>query len=159
MITDIDIVKEQILIAEGKKLSFKQNDINFKGHAIECRINAEDPCNNFIPSPAKIEQMILPGGKDVRLDFGVTAQMQISPFYDSMIGKIIVYGRERKAAINKMNTALSEFKIVGPKSTKHFQQQLLQEEQFVSGIYPTTYIKNNYEEIIDKLGVCDVEFK
>ncbi len=158
MITDIDIVKEQIYVAENKKLSFKQEDIKFNGHAIECRINAEDPLYNFAPSPGLIKNMILPGGKDVRLDFGVTQKMQISPFYDSMIGKIIVFGSNRNAAITKMKIALNEFELEGISSTQRFQQQLLVEPDFIEGNYPTTYIKNNYDRIIAELGVNHVEY-
>ncbi len=157
MINGIDIVKEQINIADGKKLSVTQSDIKFRGHSIECRINAEDPLNNFMPTPATIEKMVLPGGKDIRLDFGVTQAMQISPYYDSMIGKIISYGADREEAIAKMKIALAEFKIKGPKSTKNFQEQLLIESEFISGIYPTTYIKNNYEKIIKTIGENNVE--
>ena len=113
MITGIDIVKEQLLIASGNTLNIKQEDICIKGHSIECRINAENPYNNFMPSPGKIEKLVLPGGNNTRVDSAMYQNYEIPPFYDSMIAKIIVLGKDREEAISKMKRALNETEICG----------------------------------------------
>ena len=143
MITDIDIVKEQIRIAEGKKLKYTQKDVYFKGHSIECRINAEDPANNFAPCPGKIDYLFLPsGGNGLRVDSAVYAGYTIPSFYDSMIAKVITKGRTRKEAIEKMKRALNEFVIEGIKTNIDFQMELLEHEDYLKGDFDTTFIAN-----------------
>ena len=143
MITDIDIIKEQIKIAYGKKLSFKQKDIIFSGHSIECRINAEDPYNNFAPSPGTIEYLLLPTGcNGLRVDTAVYAGYTIPSFYDSMIAKVITRGKTREEAIQKMKRALSEFVIEGIKTNIDFQLELLENEDYIKGNVDTSFIAN-----------------
>ena len=140
MITSIDIVKEQIKIANGEKLSFTQDDVEIKGHAIECRINAENPSKGFIPSPGKIEFLNLPGGNGIRVDSAVFSGYTIPPTYDSMIAKLIAYGKNREEAINKMLRALEEFVIEGIDSNIDFQIDILNNENFRLGNYDTSFI-------------------
>lgn len=143
MITDIDIVKEQIRIAYGKELKYKQEDIYFNGHSIECRINAEDPYNNFAPSPGTIDYLFLPsGGNGLRVDSAVYAGYTIPSFYDSMIAKVITKGRTRKEAIEKMKRALNEFVIDGIKTNIDFQMELLENEDYIKGEFDTSFIAN-----------------
>ena len=148
-VTGIDIVKEQINIAFDNKLSFTQDEVVINKHSIECRINAEDPFNNFQPCPGKILDMELPKSNNVRNDFGVYAGGEVPIFYDSLIGKIIVTGKDRVDAIKKMNKALNEFSIDGIKTTVEFQKILLNEKDYLDNSYPTTYIENNYDKIIN----------
>lgn len=112
MVTGIDLIKEQILVSSGKKLSFSQDDIKINGCAIECRINAEDPYNNFMPCPGKIDEYIASGGIGIRVDSGVYSGYVIPPFYDSMISKLVSWGRNREEAIERMKRALDEFIII-----------------------------------------------
>ena len=142
MITDIDIVKEQIRIAMGQPLRFSQNDIKFKGHTIEARINAEDPFNNFAPSPGKITSFHTPGGFGVRVDTHAYAGYVIPPFYDSMIAKLIVWGEDRSEAIARMRRALKEFIIEGIKTTIPFHQQVMNDERFFTGDFDTTFLED-----------------
>lgn len=139
-ITGIDIVKEQIKISDGEKLSFSQKDVQCKGHAIECRINAEDHEDNFKPVPGEISQYIVPGGPGIRIDSGVYPGYSIPPYYDSMIAKIISHGENRKEAIEKMNRALGEFIIEGIKTTIPFHQKVLRHKYFLNGSYTTDFI-------------------
>lgn len=132
MITGIDIVKEQMNIASGKKLSFSQSDIHMQGHAIECRINAEDP-KTFLPSPGLISLWHPPGGPGIRTDSHVYTGYKVPPFYDSMIGKIIAHGNNRHTAISRMKTALSEMVIEGIKSNIPLHQEVLQHSAFEKG--------------------------
>ena len=132
MITGIDIVKEQMNIASGKKLSFSQSDVNMQGHAIECRINAEDP-KTFLPSPGLISLWHPPGGPGIRTDSHVYTGYEVPPFYDSMIGKIIAHGNNRHTAISRMKTALSEMVIEGIKSNIPLHQEVLQHSAFEKG--------------------------
>ncbi len=140
IITGIDIVKQQILIASGEKLSFKQEDIKINGHAIECRINAEDPLNNFAPSPAKLKGYRSPGGIGIRVDSGVFNTYSIPSYYDSMISKLIVWGRDRDEAIVRMRRALYEYIIVGPKTNIPFHKAVLSNETFIKGELSTHFI-------------------
>ncbi|MFH1288056.1 MAG: acetyl-CoA carboxylase biotin carboxylase subunit [bacterium] len=142
MITNIDVVKEQIRVASGEKLGYNQSQINFNGHAIECRINAEDPGNNFAPSPGEITKFIPPGGPGVRVDTHVYSGYIIPPFYDSMIGKLIVFARNRKEAIARMDRALSEFVIEGVKTTVPFHLEILRDDLFKRGEIDTHFIEN-----------------
>lgn len=140
-ITGIDLIKEQIRIASGKKLSFRQKDIRFKGHAIECRINAENPYNNFTPSPGKIEFYCPPGGIGIRIDSHVYNGYTISPYYDSMIAKLIIHAEDRKQAIATVNRALDEFIIEGVSTSIPFTQFIMSSREFVAGNYDTGYIE------------------
>lgn len=112
-VTGVDLVKQQLLIASGQRLSIKQEDIKLTGHAIECRINAENPLLDFRPSPGRIKSLFIPGGPGIRVDTAVYQGYEIPPYYDSMIGKLIVHGKNREEAIAKMTWALSEFSVDG----------------------------------------------
>ncbi|MDB5296206.1 MAG: acetyl-CoA carboxylase, biotin carboxylase [Phycisphaerales bacterium] len=141
MVTGIDLIKQQILIAAGEKLPFSQADIKQVGHAIECRINAEDPAKNFAPSPGKIAELRLPGGPGVRLDTHVYAGYTVPPNYDSMIGKLIVHRPTRAEAIATMKRALSEFHIAPNKTTIPLHLQILDNPNFLSGDVDTGFIE------------------
>ncbi|MDR6999160.1 acetyl-CoA carboxylase biotin carboxylase subunit [Neobacillus niacini] len=143
MITGIDLIKEQILVAAGYPLSFSQEDIKINGWAIECRINAENPAKNFMPSPGKVEMYLPPGGYGVRVDSAVYPGCEISPFYDSMVAKLIVWGKDRDEAIGRMKRALDEFVISGIKTTIPFHQKLLEHESFVKGQFNTKFLETN----------------
>lgn len=140
MITGIDIVKEQLKIASGQKLSFTQKDIEIKGHSIECRINAEDPKNNFIPCPGVITELSIPSGFGVRIDSAIYSGYKIPPYYDSMIGKLITYAPTRLEAINKMKRCLYEFAIGGIKNNIDFQYEILEDKDFLDGNYDTSFL-------------------
>jgi acetyl-CoA carboxylase, biotin carboxylase subunit len=141
MVTGIDLIKEQIAVAAGYPLSFRQSDVQINGWAIECRINAENPAKNFMPSPGKVEMYLPPGGYGVRVDSAVYPGYQISPFYDSMVAKLIVWGKDRNEAIQRMKRALTEFEISGIKSTIPFHLQLLEHEAFVKGDFNTKFLE------------------
>ncbi|MDO9063719.1 MAG: ATP-grasp domain-containing protein, partial [Sulfuricella sp.] len=132
MITGIDIVQEQIRIAAGLKLSFKQKDVQLKGHSIECRINAEDPYT-FVPSPGRITVYHMPGGPGIRVDSHVYQNYVVPQYYDSMVGKLIAYGATREQAIARMKTALSEIVIEGIKTNVPLHQDLMRDAAFVQG--------------------------
>lgn len=132
-VTGIDIVKEQIRIADGKKLSYSQEDIRLTGHAIECRINAENPGKGFRPSPGTITDMYLPGGKGIRVDTAIYSGCEIPPYYDSMIAKLIVWARSRKEAVCKMQSALGEVVIEGVDTNVDYQYGILHHPDFLSG--------------------------
>ena len=141
MITGIDIVKEQIRIASNEPLSVTQEDVVFKGHAIECRINAENPSKNFAPSPGKIDYLLMPGGGlGLRVDSAVYAGYTIPPFYDSMIAKVITYGSDRNEAIAKMKRALEEFVIHGIDTNIEFQEAILNNKLYLEGKFDTSFI-------------------
>ena len=146
MVTGIDIVKEQIKIASGQKLSIKQDDVKIKGHAIECRINAEDPKNNFAPSPGKITDLNIPAGFGVRMDSAIYCGYEIPPFYDSMIGKLITYGETREEARIRMKRCLSEFAIGGIKNNLEFHYRLLEDKDFKEGNYYTSFLSEKMGE-------------
>lgn len=140
-VTGIDIVKEQIKIAAGEKLSFSQSDVKISGHSIECRINAENPEQNFAPSPGKIDYLILPsGGLGLRVDSAVFAGFTISPFYDSMIAKVITHAETRDEAISKMKRALAEFVIMGVETNIDFQLDILNHADYAKGEFDTGFI-------------------
>jgi acetyl-CoA carboxylase biotin carboxylase subunit len=141
LVTGIDIVQQQILLAEGEKLPIGQDDVRLKGWSIECRINAADPADNFMPSPGKITNLILPAGPGVRVDTHIFNQFEISPFYDSLIGKLVVWAEDRPRAIKRMQRALSEFRIEGIKSTIPFHQQVFQDEDFIRGNIDTHFLE------------------
>lgn len=145
MVTGIDLIKEQIKIASGIKLNIQQEDIEFKGHAIECRINAENPAKGFMPSPGTINIMSLPGGYGVRIDSALYQRYIMPPNYDSMIGKLIVHGVDRKDAINKMKRALREFIIDGIDTNISFQLDILNNENYICGEYNTGFISSEFK--------------
>jgi acetyl-CoA carboxylase biotin carboxylase subunit len=140
MITQIDLIKHQILVATGEPLALSQEQIHKSGHAIECRINAEDPENNFLPQSGTLTQYIVPGGPGVRIDSGVFPGYAIPPYYDSMIAKLIVWGDTRKDAVARMKRALREFIVEGVKTTIPFHLQIMQNKDFLSGAYTTSFI-------------------
>lgn len=140
-VTRTDLIEEMIRVAAGEPLSFTQDEVDVRGHAIECRINAEQPENNFMPSPGTIQQMHLPGGNGVRVDTATYDGCEISPFYDSMIAKIIVRGHDRKEAIAKMRTALEEMVVIGVKTNLDFQFAIMENETFKAGLADTGFIE------------------
>ncbi|MDD5596009.1 MAG: acetyl-CoA carboxylase biotin carboxylase subunit [Candidatus Omnitrophica bacterium] len=146
MVTGIDLVKEQIRIAAGEKIHFNQDDIRIKGYAIECRINAEDYENNFMPSPGKIENLILPGGPGLRIDTHIYAGYEISPHYDSLVAKIIAHANTREEAIKVMQRGLSEFNISPIKTTIPFHLKLLNHPAFLKGDISTHFVQEMLEE-------------
>lgn len=144
MVSGVDLIKEMISIAQGNELSVKQEDIHLQGHAIECRINAEDPDHNFRPCPGMIEQVHLPGGNGVRIDTAVYSGYEIPPYYDSMIAKVIVHGRDRSEAIDKMRSTLGELIIDGVTTNVDFQYEILNNEDFQSGDITTDFIPKHF---------------
>ncbi|HAB17835.1 MAG TPA: acetyl-CoA carboxylase biotin carboxylase subunit [Verrucomicrobiota bacterium] len=140
-VTGVDLVKQQILIALGEKLTLSKNDLQPSGHAIECRINAEDPFDDFRPSPGRIEMYFPPGGGGVRIDSHAYAGYTIPPYYDSMIGKLITHGKDRAEAMNRMSRALGEYMITGIKTTIPFEQVILQDPDFRRGTYNTSFVE------------------
>jgi len=140
-VTGIDIVKEQIRIAAGEELGYDQKDIQVQKHAVECRINAEDPFNNFQPCPGRIEFLHVPGGHGVRVDTHVYAGYVIPSHYDSMIAKLICYGRDRRVALDRMARALDEFIIRGIKTTIPLHKLILKDPNFRRGRYSTNFVE------------------
>ncbi len=144
-VTGIDLVKEQLKIASGEKLAYKQEDVKFDGHAIECRINAEDPDNDFMPCPGKIDTFNLPGGRGVRLDTHAYQGYTISPYYDSMIGKLIVHGKNRQEAVNICRRALDEFTIEPIKTTIPFHKKVMNNPAFLKGKFSTDFVEKLFD--------------
>ncbi|MFM8359345.1 MAG: acetyl-CoA carboxylase biotin carboxylase subunit [Verrucomicrobiota bacterium] len=140
-VTGVDLVAQQILVAAGEKLSISQGDVTIQGHAVECRISAEDPFQDFRPCPGRIEMYYAPGGRGVRLDSHAYAGYTIPPYYDSMIGKLVTHGRNRADAIDKMSRALAEYMITGIKTTIPFEQAILQDPDFRRGHYTTNFVE------------------
>jgi acetyl-CoA carboxylase, biotin carboxylase subunit len=143
-VTGIDIVKEQIRISRGRPLRHKQEDISPSGWAIECRINAEDPYNNFLPSTGRITHTILPTGPGIRVDTGVFIGFEISPYYDSLISKLIVWGDTRGEAILRMRRALEEYKILGVRTNIPFHQNLMDSHRFMGGQFDTRFVEERF---------------
>lgn len=141
MVTGIDLIKEQIRIADGKKLPFTQKEIRLSGHAIECRINAEDPKHNFRPSPGTITDLYMPGGTGVRVDSALYSGYTVPPFYDSMLAKLIVHGENRQEAIRKMRSALGEVIINGIETNVDYQYEILQSKAFETGDFDVEFIE------------------
>jgi len=144
MVTGVDIVKEQLRIARGRALSHKQEEIRSNGWAIECRINAEDPYNNFIPSTGRITHTLLPTGPGIRVDTGVYIGFDVSPYYDSLISKLIVWGGTRGEAILRMRRALEEYKILGVRNNIPFHQRLMDSTRFQGGQYDTRFVEERF---------------
>ena len=149
MVTGVDIIKEQIRIAAGEKLEIKQEEVIIRGAAIECRINAEDPRNNFLPCPGRIEELNIPGGLGVRVDTHIYQGYEISPYYDSMVAKLIVHAGSRPEAISRMNRALQEFYISPIKTTIGLHMDILKDQRFLKGNVTTHFL--------DKLMKSDTE--
>ena len=152
-VTGVDLVKEQIAVAMGEPLSLSQEGITFTGHAIECRINAENPYADFAPSPGRVEMYYAPGGNGVRLDSHVYAGYTIPPHYDSMIAKLITVGKDRREAIARMSRALSEYMITGVKTTIPFELAIMRDPNFRRGVYATNFIENmlaNRREMVER---------
>jgi acetyl-CoA carboxylase biotin carboxylase subunit len=141
LVTGIDLVQEQISVANGEQLSFSQEDISIRGHAIECRIYAEDPENNFLPSPGKITRLRIPQGGGVRDDGGVYEGSEVSIYYDPMISKLCVHGRNRQDALNLMRRALREYEVVGIKTTLPFFREVMEDSEFIEGKIDTGFIE------------------
>ena len=144
MITGVDLVREQLLIAQGEKLSFSQDEINFNGHSIEFRINAEDPERDFAPSPGEVVRLIYPGGYGVRIDSMVSAGDSILPYYDSMVAKLIVWGKDRDDAIARGKRALREFEIEGIESTVNVHDQIISTDTFRKGYFTTGFMDKEF---------------
>jgi acetyl-CoA carboxylase biotin carboxylase subunit len=140
MISGIDLVREQIRIASGEGLSCTQDQVNLHGHAIECRINAEDP-ETFAPSPGLVKNYVAPGGMHVRVDSGLYTGYRVPPYYDSMIGKLIVYGSNRQSCIRRLRRALEEFVVEGMKTTIPLHQKLVRDEEFLAGDYTIKWLE------------------
>ena len=151
VVTGVDLVKEQIKIASGREVCCTQNDISVRGHAIECRINAEDPLHDFAPNPGKITGYRSPGGNGVRVDSGVYNNYTIPPFYDSMISKLIVWGRTRNEAIARMQRALSEYIILGVKTTIPFHKSMMSNQHFRNANLHTHFVDQYKNEIIENI--------
>ncbi len=146
MVTGLDLIKEQIQIASGEKMKYRQRDINFNGHSLEARINAENPYKNFMPSPGTIEELHIPGGNGIRVDTAVYAGYKVPQNYDSMIAKVIVHGKDRNESIAKMKSALSEFVISGIETNIDFLLKILDNENFVNNEYDTSFIEKKFEK-------------
>ena len=152
-VTGVDLVKQQILIAMGEPLRLTQDEVTFSGHAIECRINAENPFADFAPSPGRVKMYYAPGGCGVRIDSHVYAGYTIPPTYDSMIAKLITTGKDRREAIARMSRALGEYMITGVKTTIPFEQAVMRDPNFRRGKYTTNFIENllaNRREMIER---------
>ena len=145
MITGIDLITEQIRIAQGEKLRFTQKDVEIKGHAIECRINAEDPDRDFRPAPGRISAYLPPGGPGIRMDSHVYTDYEIPHYYDSLIGKLIVWAPNRDMAIKRMRRALRECAITGVPTTISFHQKILENQAFLAGEVYTNFIQKHFK--------------
>ena len=145
LVTGVDIVKEQIRVARGRKLRYTQDDISLNGWAIECRINAEDPYNNFMPSSGRITASLLPTGPGVRVDTGVYPGFEISRYYDSLISKVICWGETRGEAILRMRRALEEYRLLGIKTNIPFHQNLLDSHRFMAGTFDTRFVEERFQ--------------
>ena len=148
MVTGIDLIKEQIRIAAGQELPFTQEEIHLTGHAIECRINAENPREDFRPCPGRIEGLFMPGGMGVRVDSAVYQGYAIPPYYDSMVAKVIVHGDTRLEAIRRMRRALEEFIVEGVDTNTELQYLILHHEEFVRGQFTTSFVERHLSELM-----------
>ncbi len=157
MITGVDLIKEQLKIASGKKLSLTKESIKFNGHAIECRINAENPHKNFRPCAGTVTKLHLPGGRGVRIETGLYQGYKVPPTYDSMLAKVIAYGDTREEAISIMERALGELVIEGLDTNIYFQYQLLNTKAFREGNFDTSYIERNLDAILEQGVGIDAE--
>jgi acetyl-CoA carboxylase, biotin carboxylase subunit len=142
MITGLDLIAEQIRVAQGERLRLTQEQVQFRGHTIECRINAEDPDHNFRPNPGRISGYLPPGGPGVRMDSHVYTDYEIPPYYDSLIGKLIVWAPDRPSAIRRMKRALRECAITGLPTTLGFHQRILDHPDFIQGKIYTNFVEH-----------------
>jgi acetyl-CoA carboxylase biotin carboxylase subunit len=156
-VVGIDLVKDQIRIANGEPLCYRQEDMRQQGHAIECRISAEDPNQNFMPSPGLVRHISEPHGLGVRIDGYVHAGYEIPIYYDPMISKLIVWARTRESAIGRMKRALYEYKISGVKTSIKFLERIMNNPDFAAGIYNTGFIEKHYDELISKSNTSDLD--
>ena len=145
LVTGFDLVREQIRVAAGEKLSFAQSDVRWNGHAIECRVYAEDPTNNFLPSPGRISRLRVPQGSGVRDDGGVTDNSEVTIFYDPMISKLAVWGRTREEAVDRMRRALDEYTVGGIRTTLPFFREIVRDSDFIEGKLDTGFISRWFE--------------
>lgn len=145
MVTGVDIIKEQIRIASGEELQYKQKDIIFTGHSMETRINAENPNKNFMPCAGTIKGLHLPGGNGVRIDTAIYSGYTIPPNYDSMIAKIIVHGKDRQESIQKMKSAVAELVVDGIQTNADFILKILDDEKFINNKYDTSFIEKEFK--------------
>ncbi len=151
LITGVDLVKEQIAIANGEKISFSQDDLTIKGHSLEVRVYAEDPENNFLPDTGKLKTYIRPQGAGVRVDDGYEQGQEVSIYYDPMIAKLITYGKDRTEAIDRMRRAIAEYQITGVKTTLTFCDYVLGHEEFIDGSFTTKFVESHYSpEVLKK---------
>ncbi|HMU78407.1 MAG TPA: biotin carboxylase, partial [Bacteroidia bacterium] len=158
MITGIDLVREQLHVAAGNKLSFSQEDLKIHGHAVEVRVYAEDPANNFLPSVGKLSTYITPRGVGVRVDDGYEQGMEIPIYYDPMIAKLITYGRDRDEAIARMIRAIDEYKITGCETTLPFCRFVMQHNAFVTAKFDTHFVKKYFTpEVLEKTIADEAE--
>ena len=148
MVTGVDLIREQIRIAANQKLNITQDDIQLRGHAIECRINAENPKENFRPCPGRVNSLHIPGGNGVRIDTTLYQGYTVSSHYDSMIAKVIVHGSNRLEAIRKMRRVLGELVIDGIDTNQELQYLILHHSQYVKGNFDTSFIENNLDELV-----------
>jgi acetyl/propionyl-CoA carboxylase alpha subunit len=144
MVTGVDIVKEQIRIARGRPMRVAQENVRLNGWAIECRINAEDPYNDYLPSTGQITHILMPTGPGVRIDTGVYPGFEISPYYDSLISKLIVWGENRAEAILRMRRALEEYKLVGVRTNIPFHQNMMDSFRFFTGQFDTRFVEERF---------------
>jgi acetyl-CoA carboxylase biotin carboxylase subunit len=149
MISGIDIVKEQIKIASGEKLSFNQEDVKLKGHSIECRLNAENPKQKFRPSPGKIKLIHIPAGNGIRFDSFIYTDYEIQPYYDSMIGKVIVHGENRTEAIKKMRATLEELVVEGVDTNQTFLYMIMNNTDYTKGIFDTSFVDKKIDSLLE----------
>jgi len=144
MVTGIDIVKEQIRIARGRQMRYTQEDVRLNGWAIDCRVTAEDPYNNFLPSTGRVTLILQPSGPGVRVDTGIYPGCEISPYYDSLISKLIVWGETRAEAILRMRRALEEYRILGVRTNIPFHQNLMESHRFIAGQFDTRFVEERF---------------
>jgi acetyl-CoA carboxylase, biotin carboxylase subunit len=145
LVTGLDLVREQITVAAGERLSFRQEDVEWRGHAIECRVYAENPENDFLPSPGRITYLRVPAGPGVRDDGGVEAGAEVSIYYDPMISKLAAWGRTREEAIDRLRRALDEYAVGGIKTTLPFFRELVRDPEFIAGRLDTGFIARFFE--------------
>ncbi len=148
-VTGVDLVKEQLRIARGRRMGPTQDTIHINGHAIECRINAEDPFNQFLPSVGQVTVHLAPTGPGVRLDSGIYAGYEVTPYYDSMLSKLIVWGATRPEAIRRLSRALEEYRIMGIKTNLPFHQKLVDSHHFISGKFDTSFVEQHFHPTVD----------
>jgi acetyl-CoA carboxylase biotin carboxylase subunit len=145
LVTGIDLVREQLLVASGDALSFTQEEVRWSGHAIECRVYAEDPENNFLPSPGELKHLRVPAGPGIRDDGGVDEKTEVSIYYDPMISKLAAWGRTRREAIDRLRRALDEYRVGGIKTTLPFFREIVRDAEFIEGRLDTNFIPRFFE--------------